>query len=399
MQQTKDEMIISLYGLRAGLSSISQCCDAVKQKEDNNNHLQYEINEARKKMQDAPNFIQEKNGEIEELKRDVRKVRQDIINDLDKVTNNKPKLKLFGADILLYCFGAFMLGWMLTIFILMMKYGCAANDKDVPFSVPLVGLIGALVVVLICFSFCLTANIRKYKIALKKWRGELYNAQIEYNKNMNKVSMQEARLPGLIKYLDNYQAMCTEDYNKTNEDNLKAISANKEFISVETKKAQIIYEGLRTIYDKIINEVDYGNLDLIIYYLSTGRADSMKEALIQATDQRRHEEIIDAIENAARYISQELRVGLRNLGEGMAKCFNLLSNQIAAQHNRIMSSLEDIKENQKNANGIYGKLLQQNSELISEVQLQNALQEKANLGCEQLKSDLEFMQYRMGLDY
>ena len=133
----------------------------------------------------------------------------------------------------------------------------------------------------------------------------------------------------------------------------------------------------------VLNIADWKNTDLIIFYMQTGRADTMKEALQQADRQRQTDSIINEVRNATRAIVSEINSGFAALGQAMVSCFSVLSSQMSSTHARTMNAM--------------GQIQSQNAELISQAKLNNALQAKANVTSDKLCNDLSYIKDKAAL--
>ena len=109
-------------------------------------------------------------------------------------------------------------------------------------------------------------------------------------------------------------------------------------------------------------------MDIIIFELETGRAESMKEALQQADLAARHNEIKKTIVMAASAVAHSITSSIE-----------ALSRSIEYQLGEISSNQTDIK----NALG----------RIANAQELNNALLTKANVSSEQLAKDMERIRY------
>lgn len=94
---------------------------------------------------------------------------------------------------------------------------------------------------------------------------------------------------------------------------------------------------------------DWENVDLLIYYFETGRADDMKEALQLVDRQRQTEMLAKAIAMASAEISKTIHHSMNQLGSALAQSFGLLSSQMARQHGELMKELEEQAATQRDA--------------------------------------------------
>ena len=126
---------------------------------------------------------------------------------------------------------------------------------------------------------------------------------------------------------------------------------NNEILPRSTQRVKNIKQALDAQFQNILTEDDWGNADLLIFYLQTGRADSLKEALILADRQRQTEQITNAIRYASEQISNQFRSSFDRLEHVIDKCCLDLSNQINQNHVELMAasaafvdSMNDTKE-------------------------------------------------------
>lgn len=120
---------------------------------------------------------------------------------------------------------------------------------------------------------------------------------------------------------------------------------HKEAILAIAQRSQKIIESAVKAYP-LIDFRDWENVDLIIYYFETGRADDMKEALQLVDRQRQTDQIVEAIENASESISKTIDRSMAQLGSALAQSFSVLSRQMAQQHVELMAGMERQAETQ-----------------------------------------------------
>jgi len=146
-----------------------------------------------------------------------------------------------------------------------------------------------------------------------------------------------------------------------------------------------IYKSLQTEFDSFLAESDWRNIDLLIYYLESGRADSLKEALIQLDKQKQTDQIVKAIHEAADSISRTISSSIERLGQNMQHALTKLGNRIDYHFERNQAALLHTNNEIIHQN----KLL---SAQISETALNNALIEKSTRSSEQLLKDIIYTQ-------
>lgn len=158
------------------------------------------------------------------------------------------------------------------------------------------------------------------------------------------------------------------------------------------EKSQQIIDCAKKTY-KLIDYRDWKNVDLLIFYFETGRADSLKESLQLVDRQRQTNEIVKAIHYASEQISFSIQNSVQKLGTALALSFDRLSNQMQRQHRELLENAEKQRQSLDNINeglkGITSKIEQANSLQISNDQMQNALLSKIDKSSTSLAEDME----------
>ena len=131
----------------------------------------------------------------------------------------------------------------------------------------------------------------------------------------------------------------------------------------------------------LIDERDWKYLDIIIYELETGRADTMKEALQQTDLYVRHDEIKKAIHTASEAISAGIKQGI---GE--------LKHSIGLQVTALRADISELDQTQKDIRGKLG-------DMLDAQELSNALLEKSNVSSERLAEDVARMRQLREREY
>lgn len=354
MEKTKEEIVAELYALRAGLSVISQQADEVKGCEE-------KIASAKKESERRKDNIQKYNEQKELIK--SRQIPTfDDYNALYLKYYREEKDK---QGILRYILGI----WGIFMFVPGIIAGLLFAIFGVRFIFAAIGFAVAVAVIIVFVVLCRNSVKKKAK---KRAEDEVSRVRGERERHKQNVYAAEEACR---------QAVAL--YEEAEKSAFMSGEENGRIISVKSNESQILTEALEKQYNWLLQPADWQNIDLIIFYLQTGRADSIKESLQLADRQRQNDAIVNEIRRAAVSISNEIRSNFIALGQVMVQCFNSLSEQIDLQGRQLLDSLGDISA--------------QNEKLISSAKLQNALQAKANVTSEQLKSDLEFMQQRMGL--
>lgn len=140
----------------------------------------------------------------------------------------------------------------------------------------------------------------------------------------------------------------------------------------------------KRLFVDAIDSRDWGNIDYCIYCLETRRADNMKEALQLTDSEKRNDRIVEAVAMANAEICRTIRENITELQNDMRVCFNILSDQIAQQTMAVIASTARMRKELSVQSAYLSKL-------ASEVRLNNALQEKANVTSERLAVDIEYI--------
>ena len=181
----------------------------------------------------------------------------------------------------------------------------------------------------------------------------------------------------------------------------KRIKENNELISQIKKKSaektaecQSIANGISQkgleMYSLIVREFsqslpnldqrDYKHVDLIIYLLETGRAETMKEALQQVDTYVHTEKIVQAIDNASQTISQCIMTNIQSLRNTIEKNTYALGEKtynVSTMSDNQAAFAKDLNE----------KLAKTNSSL----EMQKALLEKSSVSSAEMANNIEKM--------
>ncbi len=154
------------------------------------------------------------------------------------------------------------------------------------------------------------------------------------------------------------------------EEKKKAIAALDDSILLTAREANPVYDQLKTVSTNLLDERDWQHLDIVIYMLETGRADTIKEALQQADLYVRHNEIRHMLATATMAICTTIQENIRTL-----------SRTIDTRLREIQNTLAENNQTQKSISlGM--------QRLIGTQELSNALLEKANVSSERFVEEL-----------
>lgn len=204
------------------------------------------------------------------------------------------------------------------------------------------------------------------KIKANKHNTKYYLVHSQLNNCNKELTNLEGKLKDIITELKKYDL----DINNI-KDSREIIKQNDEenmpILSGIKRNSNAIYASLQKSFNKMLDERDWKHLDLIIFYLETGRAESMKEALQLLDAEMQNKRIVGAIQKATESICSTIE----RVASKISVQLGVISNQL--------SLLADIQQIQ----------MEQNIEIISQTKLQNALIEKSNVTSEKLMKDFE----------
>ena len=216
-----------------------------------------------------------------------------------------------------------------------------------------------------------------YKTKLKELN-ELVNAIIRNNEYLKKGLFRKLRNSAEI--AKNETAIKLGSIAIRNAKNaIEFLESGKPKTAIKQKLQQIeniksefnqIFRALQDEFSSLLDARDWENVDLVIYFMETGRADTIKEALKQVDMERRTNRIVKTINAATDRICSTIAIGFATLNATMKQCFAVIESRIVEQN---------------------ALLAQQNnaiSELVSATNMSNALIAKQNTTSEQLMKDV-----------
>lgn len=223
------------------------------------------------------------------------------------------------------------------------------------------------------------------------------------------INKENSAIASLKKNQNNIQQNLSS-FDQTNERlNAKHANALVNYLKVKNitiESSKTLYDALITEFSSVLDPRDWANIDLIIFYYETGRADTLKEALQQVDRQRQNEALIKAIKDASNQISSTIQRSLDQLQSTMIHCYQDLSLQLKNQHaqvmqrlSRIQSDFHSLNESVKKANASIQNLsktieksaLESIETISSNEYLQHALLEKINVNSVALVDDVNYL--------
>ena len=373
-ESDKSKVLSELYTIRAGISAISKEKDSVSKAETNIKNVIDSETKAKQNIEDA-----KKNTEISKKSLESIKASEESLPSC-----LKPKREVgamaYGGGV-----GAF-LGFIVAVF----AHLIMANLNKIGFKEGwgkflLIGFFGGLAIGLLLGFIIERIQDIGYKITHKN-EFKQRQKQLEDNKkkaqndiysNLKKVESEERQIVQL-----------KERYLKEKENYKNVLAVSK---SIST----VIYNSLVSSFKGTLDPRDWENIDLIIFYYETGRADTIKEALQQVDRQRQTDSLIKAIADASSSICKTIQSSINSLRYEINYCFNSLSTQLDNQHREQMEKMSGLSLGIGELNStIKTEISTKMENLKKEINLQNALIDKISTDSNKLMKDVDYI-----LDY
>lgn len=148
-------------------------------------------------------------------------------------------------------------------------------------------------------------------------------------------------------------------------------------------------------FKDVLDPRDWQNVDLIIFYFETGRADTLKEALHLVDNERHTERIVNAIHSASAYVAQTIRSGMYELRNTMVQCFSAVSTQLNAIGTQQRTAYAAMYNQMQQINSSVENMSLQMSNISADIKnnfdFNRALAEKSATSSDKLMADLNYM--------
>lgn len=396
-ERAKDEILADLYALRGGLSVISERVDVLKESEEKiRGDIKLEEKKYRQEYHECLNELEKNRETKEKLTKDVE--RQEEWCKQASSDRFFDAIKDWGVFLVTLFIGLFGIVGFVALNVyesgnessLFYKMGKSifsvvgeSNSNWVGYAFIIIGILSSIAFVCFgifsCFDSPGIRTFFTFTRHLPQIREKWYNKDIEKLRVFNeKWTLLEEEVQ---RSKNNYDGIIND---------MKSIvvSRMKEKNTVELEKLQEIKVSLNEIYDVWLSESDWENVDLLIYYMETGRADALKEALQLVDRQRQTDQIVRAIKTASQSICGSIQLSVDRLGDALSKSFSVISSQIASLGGHIDLMTNAIKE----GNDIQQRQTELQRKQLSATELNNALLEKSNMTSRALLNDLRYGQ-------
>ena len=365
MDENKNNLINDLYALRTGLSVISVIADDCKNIDNDKIKSQDELKSA-----NAKRILEEENNEkISNELKTLEMEKRDWSQHYVRQENDRIK------GLLMLFFGfLFAIGLIAVLFIdFRLPDWCSEDWFTILFWI--LWLILAVVAgsMIWGFFYC---------------KPQIFGLKKQYEMTINKIDEKIRKLQTKLDDSTNNIRKYNTDYLNKKTSISKKINVYNDAIILNQKCANITYNQLVDQFSQLLSPSDWNNLDLIIYYLSTNRADSVKEALQLLDRQTQTNSIINEMRNAIGSLAMEISSLKIELKETIAKCAIVLSNQIFSATKEIRNAIES---SQNSIVDQLGNISSNLNEISNQNIYQKALLEKQNQTSQELLNDYKYI--------
>lgn len=355
-KEIKQEVIEQLYCLRAGMSLLDNEAEKVKKLLDGYYNKTEEIEKEIVKYQKeteksltAENRLRkkyEKEKEILSLEASEAKIKARDWESGKLKAKYIVKMMPSGLSCVL------SLGFIVFLFCLTANYG-----------IWYVGIFASIIPTILLIIF-----VNRFKKRIKDFQEHLrwYKDYKEKGyKNVSPYADYKERFQEKLNLIIAKREQANEEIETLMERKLNIFS-EKEKAEEITKNAMIVYQDLVEKFSSILDVRDWKLLDHIIFTLETGRAETIKEALVQTDQQVNTEKIIHAIHTSS---------------ENIRSTFN---RQLASLKGAINGFAQELGQKYEANNKILG-------EIAVATEMQNALVEKIGTSSDKLANNIDRM--------
>ncbi len=392
MAAQKEEIIANLYGLRAGLSVISQEHDKIQAAEDKANIdfgcLNYRENEIKRRTATI-------NEQSTQFDSDISKNKYYLIVSIIQLLVFVPitlicTIKFFGfknsynvTSTMPFICGA-VFGFALFCIFLGLQFlymrdgsiiefsfdssecflvlffallflggiGCGiativlfiayAADKGVVFC----GLAFAGIVLGVLVIFISIIQIKIHSSNYKLYVGKRNSQAAEFEVELNKMQTETNNMPSR-------RAQIADE--------------RVRIITPHVFKVKDTYAVLRKGFCSILDERDWQNVDLVIYYLEMRRADTIKEALQLVDRELQTQRIENLICSATQSIVNTLEAGFSAMQQSLAIVYNGLSQQLSGISSQLSNVSSTIVNSQVMNQALIAKMNVTSNQMVKEL--------------------------------
>lgn len=330
-KELKEKVLGEMFVIKAGISIIAEENDKIER-------VKSQISENEKTLQNNKYTIENYKRSMDSCQKNIDEKKNGMNNIFLKV----------GVRL-----GVLAIAVVLSVIGFIAGVSMMATDTSFESEISMMGI------VLMAISLVVIIAVPPF-VLLSKNRTKLSNAT--YYKN---------QADNLTESYNDYARRLkeTEAHTLLTESEAKYLQAKlKSQISQSAPVAQATYMFLLDNCRNYITELHFDKVDLIIYYIYAGLADTVKEALQEVQKDIRNEEILNELRNQGSLIRQSIESGFQQLSFTITQSVNALGAQLAKQHNQMIDKIGSI------GNDVSAKL----SEIEAGQRLQSSLSANIN---------------------
>lgn len=385
----KTQLTADLLGLRGGLSLISKNTDRIKNLESANQHLKDSILSMKQQHRSAENQLKNRTEELERMKKTYSGLKRELsdLSNVRSIERTKRQFKKEASVGALDWIEAFPeIGWWNGA-IWAVLVGIIYNFfYNLPGDYSVVGALGGMVayplIITIVWLIRRSAQIKnRVEKKIHSYNLDIQSRKEGLNNLSNEIKRQELKITQAKNDVLHFDKKVKNAYREEHDLSME----NGKKIAFLVNQSKIIKSALSANYGFTLNESDWGNIDLIIHYLETGRADTLKEALALVDRQIQTNQIVSAINAASHSISAHINSALSKFADAMTVSFSKLDSTLQTISAQVAASTET-------SHVIAEKINERLDANISELKVQSALIEKSNTTSERLVEDLKYNQ-------
>ncbi len=432
MEQKKQQEIVKLYALRAGLSVLSEIADEAQNAKERirieNEQIRFANRHIEENQEEIKATSKNRNQDQEDINNDIKAAKEKVENWQKEVKNAElqkeyasikaRKLKRFISFFVRY----FIIALILELGALIVTYSLDPTFTYGPthdetllmiFNISMfvaigTGAISMVVIPITAFIIFYQRDARhEAKEILKNAQTNLRYASIKLEvaeENYNKLLQgKKAKFESIAQAHETCIAEIQQEINYVQQDITHAqqdIENSKSEIAKANQELEVIkgrfattYQAAQEEFSSFLDVRDWGNVDLIIFNYETGRALDLRDALLQVDNERRNERLVDAIGYASREISANIRGGFGALRSAIHSQMERLDRRISGFSSQVSQIAEKSAEKlAQQSNALQSRLGQIAAGISENTSSQQALLRKIDTSSTQMAEDIRYMQ-------
>lgn len=377
MENNKQEILSRLFAIRAGLSTISLEKDKLCKCGEN-------VQNINQKMEQCKRNIEIQLGSIEYYEGHIANEKDAIIqtntqkNKNDLMQSSVAKMVIESILISL----AAVVAAIIPLFVIALIIDLVVeifSGKDVMEYEYII--IAEVIVFIVAFSISFFPRYKQYNWT-KQCNEKSYESKLNQHNNRIISDKQNINEHNCLK--NKYES----EYEKYNIEYKEAVNIFENTKKQVTLTVQTLFDYMMEEFNDFLDYRDWQNVDLIIFYIETRRAETLKEALYQVDRQNQADAIVRAC--------NEIAVGIRNLSNSVintiSNCFSHLENKINEQYNSQMRMFKDMNNSLNlELDCMKSNVAEHIKTISSQQSIQNALISKIEVNTNELAEDMRYV--------